>query len=437
MNRLSCPKRCCCLLVLAVIGCSEKPPPLAPPEPPIVTVEKPVERLLENYFEFTGYLKAAREVEIRAQVTGYLKEVKFSDGQIVRGGDVLYEIDPEPYLAAKENAKANLTTAEAAIQKAIADIKTAEEKLTFAKPEFERQTKLLKDGGGSQSDYDKARSAYTQATSEVNAATAARDSQTAARDAAAAALRKAEFDLKNCTIRLNAQDITAPENITMKTPPDQIVGRVSRTLITEGNLVTAGTTVLCKVVSLNPIYAYWDVDEPTSLEYRRMIFDKKVLPDPRRPGNTLKCWLGLRDETGFPHEGTVNYIAPEIVRGTASREVRGVFPNEGYRLGPGDSARIKVWCGEPQKQLTIPEIAIGMRQQQKFVYVVVNKDGKDVAEFRPVVIGPVRDVNGVRLQVIEKGVTANDRVVVNGLLRVRPGAPVNAQEQTSSVSPPK
>lgn len=426
MNRLHL------LWLLPVWGCGG-PPPIAPPDPPVVTVEHPVERNLDTYFEFTGYLRAAREVEVRAQVTGYLKSIKFHEGGLVHAGDVLYEIDPEPYEATLLNAKANLAAAAAALQKVTADVTTAEERFALAKTEYERETKLNQTGTGSRADFDKAKAALNTTTSEVNSVKANRDSQVAARDAALAALRKAEFDRNNCTIRLNAKDITAPENVTMQTPADKIEGRVSRTLITEGNLVVSGQTVLCKVVSMNPVYGYWDVDEMTSLAYRKLIYDDKTLPDPRLHG--LKCWIGGKSESGYPHEGYVNYIAPEIARGTASREVRAVFPNPDHRLSPGDSIRIKAEAGPSAKKVTVPEIAVGIRQQQKFVYVVVPKDGGQVAEFRPITPGPVREVSGVRLQVVEKGLSASDLVVVNGLLRVRPGAPVKATEQVSPVAP--
>ncbi|WP_157369552.1 efflux RND transporter periplasmic adaptor subunit [Zavarzinella formosa] len=399
----------------------------------MVTVERPVERTLDTYYEFTGYLRAAREVEVRAQVTGYLKTIHFKEGRLVKGGDVLYEIDSEPYEAALLSARANLAAAVASLQKLTADVITAEERYALAKVEYERQSKLAQTGAVSQSDFDKTQSLFKTTTSEVSAAKANRDSQTAVRDSASAALRKAEFDRNNCVIRLSAKDITAPENLTMNTSGGDIQARISRTLITEGNLVLSGQTVLCKVVSLNPMYGYWDIDEMTSLAYRKLIYDDKTLPDPRL--HALKCWIGGKSDTGYPHEGYVNYIAPEISRGTASREVRGVFPNPDHRLSPGDSIRIKAEAGPPMKKVTIPEIAVGIRQQQKFVYVVVQKEGKEIAEFRPIVAGPVREVNGVRLQVIEQGLSVKDMVVVNGLLRVRPGAPVTATEQSSPVSP--
>jgi RND family efflux transporter MFP subunit len=418
--------------IFFVLGCGG-PPPIAPSEPPVVTVEHPVERKLDTYFEFTGYLRAAREFEVRAQVTGYLKAIKFQDGRLVRAGDLLYEIDPEPYEATLLNAKANLASAEASLQKITADMKTSEERFTLAKQEFDREANLKLKGAGSQADYDKAKASLNTTTSDVNSAKANRDSQMALRDAAVAALRKADFDRKNCEIRLSAKEITAPENLTMNTPPETIVGRVSRTLITEGNLVISGQTILCKVVSLNPMYGYWDMDEMTSLAYRKLIYDDKTLPDPRL--HSLKCWIGGKSEPGYPHEGYVNYVAPEISRGTASREVRAVFPNVNHRLSPGDSIRIKAEAGPAMKKITIPEIAVSIRQQQKFVYLVVPKDGKDIVEFRPITVGPVREVKGVRLQVVEQGLSASDVVVVNGLLRVRPGAPVKAVEQSSPVAP--
>ncbi len=191
--------------------------------------------------------------------------------------------------------------------------------------------------------------------------------------------------------------------------------------------------MLCKVTSLSPVYVYFDVDEIKSLEYRRKIIVEKSLPDPRT-AKALDCWVGLKNETRdkdgkWPHAGIVDYIDPEIKRETGTREVRGVIPNENIRLNPGDSARVQVIDGAREKHLTIPEIAVGSQQQQKFVYVINESEGKPVAEFRPVVLGPVREISGSRLQIIKSGITEKDKVVVNGLLRVRPGAVVKATEQ--------
>ena len=231
------------------------------------------------------------------------------------------------------------------------------------------------------------------------------------------AIRKAQFDRKNCTIRCEVRG----------------VARVSRTNVTPGNLVTAGQTVLCRVTSVDPIHAIFDVDELTSLAYRRRIYDTKELPDPRDPRFRLKCEVGTKDEVGYPHKGVVDYIAPEIARGTGTREVRGVFANPQYRLTPGDSVRVRVEAGKPRRAVTVPEVAVGSQQRQKFLYAV---NGMDEVEFRPVVLGPVREVNGIRLQVIESGVSPADRVVVNGLLRVRPGVKVQPKPTPPPPTPP-
>ncbi len=311
-------------------------------------------------------------------------------------GDVLYEIEPEPYQAALLNAKA-------IVAKSASEIATLENQLQLATAELDRAKALLPKRAISQQEYDEKKTSFETAKTSLTAAGASLE-------AAKASQRKAEFDLVNCTIR---SAIASP-------------GRVSRTEITPGNLVVAGQTVLCKIVSLNPIYAYWDVDEATSLTYRRKIFDEKSLPDPRGE-QKLAFWVGLKDEQKgadgkWPHSGFVDYIAPEIVRGSGTREIRGVLANENYRLSPGDSVRVQVTMGPASGVLTIPEIAVGSQQQQKFVYVVVQKEGKSIAEFRPISLGPVYELGGVRLQVVNEGLSESDSIVVNGLLRVRPGA---------------
>ena len=395
-------------LAAAVGGCGTSRPPVAPPEPPVVTVEHPVLRDLDSVAEFTGRLAAVETQEIRAQVSGYLKEIKFEEGGVVQTGQVLYEIDPEPYEAALLNATA-------LVKKAEQDVSTAEKQFAQAKSEYDRG--LAAGGAIGKEELDKRKTAAE--TGEVAVGTAK-----AALDAARATEKKAKFDRTNCTVRSVVKG----------------AGRVSRTEITKGNLVQAGLTLLCKVTSLDPIYAYWDVDEDTSLQYRRKIYDEKTLPDPRT-AKRLDCWIGLRDETRgadgkWPHAGQVDYIAPEIVRGLGTREIRAVLPNPGpnHSLSPGDSVRIQVTSGGNEKLITIPEIAVGSQQQQKFVYVVVEKEAKSVAEFRPVQLGPVRELGGVRVQVVRGGVTPAERVVVNGLLRVRPGAEVKPTEQKTPVS---
>lgn len=392
--------------VLLAAGCGGGgPPPLAPPEPPVVTVEHPVERTLDSFAEFTGWLDAVERQQVRAQVTGYLKEVKFKDGDYVKKGQELFVIDPLPYQAAVDSAKAAVARAEADVASARANLLSAER----------NYARTQSSAGVSKQEQDTALAAR-------DAAAAAEKSGVAAIASAKAGLVTAEFNLANCTVRSEVAG----------------AGRVSRTQVTPGNLVTGGTTVLCTVTSLDPVYAYFVVDEQTSLAYRRTIFDKKELPNPRDVnGPGLRCFVGLKDEAGYPHAGRVDYAAPEILRGTGTREIRATIANpDPYKLGPGDSIRVRVESGAAKKLLTIPEAAVGSQQRQKFVYVVGrNDEGKEVAEFRPVTLGPTREVGNTRLQIVEAGLTPADRVVVNGLLRVRPGVPVKAELKPSPVPP--
>ncbi len=392
------------LLLRAAAGCGGKgPPPLAPADPPAVTVEHPVERTLDSYAEFTSYLDAVERQQVRAQVIGYLKAVKFKGGEFVTKGQDLFAIDPLPYQAAVDSARASVARAEA-------DVASAKAKLLAAERDY---TRSQSSGGVSKQEVDN----YLAAR---DAAVAVEQSGVAAIASAKAGLVTAAFNLANCTVKCEVAG----------------VGRVSRTPVTPGNLVSAGTTVLCSVTSLDPVYAYFVVDEQTSLAYRTTIFDKKELPNPRDVnGPGLKCFIGLKDETGYPHAGKVDYAAPEILRGTGTREIRGTIANPApYRLGPGDSIRVRVESGAAKKLVTIPESAVGSQQRQKFVYVVgKGETGDDIAEFRPVTLGPTRDVGGTRLQVVAGGLTPADRVVVNGLLRVRPGVPIKAERKPSPV----
>jgi RND family efflux transporter MFP subunit len=391
------------LLILTLSGCG-KPPAIAPPEPPVVTVEHPRTQTFDTVREFTGKLRSVEMQEVRAQVTGYLKAIKFTEGGFVNEGDALFEIDPEQYDAALANAKASVVKAEF-------DVQTAKAQAEQAKAEFDRAERSR--GAITGDEFDKRKAAAISSVANLS-------SVGAFVDVAKSVLRKAEFDKANCTVKSAVKG----------------KARVSRTLLTVGNLVQAGQTVLCKVTSTDPIHAYWDVDENTSLEYRRKVFDTKEIPNPRDV-RKLKCWIGMKDEQldpagRWPHEGVVDYLDPEMNRATNSREIRGLLPNPGGRLTPGDSVRVQVEAGAPKPVITVPEIAVSSQQQQKFVYVVKkNAEGKSIAEFRPVVLGEVREIQGVRYQIIEKGVDVLDLLVVNGLLRVRPGAEVNAQEQPS------
>jgi RND family efflux transporter MFP subunit len=373
-----------------------------PPEPPLVTIEPAVEQELDSYYEFTGYLKAVETQEIRAQVTGYIKKINFKDGDTVKEGDELFEIDPEPYEAALQNAEAGLA-------KAKADIATSEALLARTSAEYDRGIKLQSTKSLSAEDFDARKAAKDTAAADLL-------SKRALLLSAEATLRNAQFDRSNCTIRSKVKG----------------AGRISRTLLTKGNLVTSGQTLLCKITSLDPIYAFWDVDEMTTLKYRASV-SAKTLAEPS--ANPPKCWIALKNEKDYPHIGKIDYVAPEIERGTGMLEIRAVLKNDEYRLSPGDSIRVQVEAGAPQKYITVPEVAVGTQQRQKFVYVVVDDKGKQTVEFRKITAGPVRQSGNIRLQIVEEGLKPGEKVIVNGLLRVRPGVEVKTKEQAPELLP--
>jgi RND family efflux transporter MFP subunit len=362
-----------CLLLgfFTLTGCGPEPIKVADPEPPVVSVTNPIEQELSSFTEFTGRMEAVEVVEIKARVSGYLTKVLFKEGSDVKKGDPLYEIDPRPYKATLDKTEAEIANSQATLTRAKADLIRAQASIG---------TRAI-----GQEEFDKYKAAELTAAAALKSAQALRDS--------------AKLDLE-------FTKILAP-----------IEGRISRTLITEGNLVSPGELTLTKIVSISPIYALWDADEMISLWYRDQILKLKTIPDPRDV-KLLKCWIQLKNETGFPHAGYVDYIEPFVVRGTGTRLIRGIFENDEKFLNPGDSIRVRVEAGSAQKVITIPEIAIGSRQKTKFVYVVTDKDE---VEFRPVELGAVRD--GV--QIIEKGLSPTERIIVHGLLRVRPGMKVN------------
>jgi RND family efflux transporter MFP subunit len=368
------------LIVAGLLSAGCSPPATAPqpPEPPVVTVAYPVEREIAPYTEYIGRTDAVKTVDIIPEVSGMLKSVQFKDGAVVKEGDVLYQIDPVPYRAH--------------LDKAQADVANGKATLALAEAELKQMKQASASGAASQNDLDKAVSK--------------RDSAAAAIQAAEAAVAKAKFEFEKTTVR------------------SPITGRIERTLLTEGNLVAANTTRLTRILTIHPIYAYWDIDEMTSLRYRDMIYKTKVLPNPRDSATPLKCWIRTKNETEWKREGIVDYIEIEFNRASATRPIRGIFSNEDQYLSIGDSVRVRIEAGPSRKAIMIPEIAVGSPQRQKFVYII---NDKNEAVFTPVELGEVRE----GMQIIEKGLTTKDRIVVNGLLRVRPGAVVKPVEQTT------
>lgn len=361
-------------LCLALAGCARAPTAAPPAPPPPVTVSHPVERAVTDYADFAARTAAVDSVELRARVSGYLDKVNFKEGALVKQGEVLFEIDPRPYQAYLDQAKAKVSQNEA--------------QLKYHEAELQRQLRLIRSGGSAQADLDK-----TKADRDVDVANIAADK---------AMVSSRELDLGFCKVR-------AP-----------ISGRISRYNVTVGNLVQAGDltggTLLTTIVSVDPMYAYFDVDERTVLRVKELIREGKA----QKPDDaSIPVWLGLANEAGHPHQGSIDFIDNQVNPKTGTLRVRGVFPNKDEALSPGYFARVRVPIGTAHKALLVTERALDTDQGQKIVYVV-DEDNKVTS--RPVRLGALHD----GLREVTDGLKGGERVIVNGLQQVRPGLTVEA-----------
>jgi len=357
---------------LGLTGCARAPSeaPTAAPIP--VTVSYPAERYVTDYADFTARIAAVDSVEVRAHVWGYLGKVNFKEGALVKKGDVLFELDPRPYQAMLNQAKAKVAQDQA--------------QLSYDQAEYQRNLNLAATGAVSRSDLDK-----TAAARGVDIANVAADK---------AAVASRQLDLEYTKV-------TAP-----------VSGRVSRYVVTVGNLVQsgdqAGGTLLTTIVSVDPMYAYFDVDERTVQRVARLVREGKVQWARK---NDWPVSLGLGTEQGFPHQGTINFVDNQVNPKTGTLRARGVFPNKDGALSPGYFARVRVPVTPPHHALLVSDRAIDNDQGQKILYVV-NK--KDEVVSRPIRVGALHD----GLRAIEEGLKPGDRVIVSGLQLVRPGATV-------------
>lgn len=363
---------CTFLLVLIVAnGCESRNQYAAPP-PAKVTVAMPIMRPVQTYFETTGQTRAVQAVDLLARVGGYLKEIRFKDGQIVKAGDVLFVIDQDTYIAAEQSAKA-------ALQRAEAQLRLAEQQLV--------RTKLLAK-----------EDAATQSALDIQ--NADRDSNEADVDAAKAALREAELNLGYTVI-------TAPFG-----------GRMGRHLVDVGNLIIAGQTLLASLESIDPMHAYFTLSELDLLRFMEMQKEGKIkaITD----ADPLKLDLALGDTQDFRFHGKLDFRKFGINPATGTAERRAVFPNDPPELIPGLFVRIRAEVGEPRPYLLVDEQAIGRDQRGDFVLIV---NAKNEVESRPVKLGPVDQ----GMQAIESGIQETDHVVIVGLQRARPGSVVEPE----------
>jgi RND family efflux transporter MFP subunit len=367
------------LFSVTTVGCTREPSPLAAVPPPEVSVAPPLEREVTDYDEYTGRLAALEEVEVRARVRGYLIKVNFTEGAEVKQGDVLFEIDPRPFQAELDAAKGQVAQWEA--------------KLTRAEADVARNERLLPKGAASQKDLDTA---------------------IADRGEARAAIQSARAQVESAALDLEFTRVTAP-----------ISGRVSRAFVTKGNLVNASAgeaTLLTTIVSVDPIYVYFDIDERALLQYqqaaRAQAGESERIPNVREA--KIPVQLGLATEAGFPHEGVVDFVDNRVDPQTGTIRVRAAFANTNRVFTPGLFARVRVPVGDKYQAVLVPDRAIGTDQGQKYVLAV---NDKNVVEYRAVKLGRLHD----GLRVIQEGLQPGELVIVSGIQRARPGLTVTPQ----------
>ncbi|MBX3414953.1 MAG: efflux RND transporter periplasmic adaptor subunit [Pirellulales bacterium] len=367
-----------------VAGCETAAEVVSPVQVPKVTVAPVIEHETIDYDEYTGRTEASAAVEIRARVFGYLKDTFFKDGDMVQEGQLLFTIEPDEYQAIHEQS--------------LSKIAVWESKLELAQAQLERRKVLLPKGAISQEEFEE----YVATVREAEAALAA-----------------AKADANKTSIDLKYTEVHAP-----------ISGRIDRAYETKGTLLTGGIgagTLLTKIVSEQPMYVYFDVDERSLLRYmRERKSTKETAPGSLRELG-VPCYVQLADETDFPHQGELDFADSEVNTSTGTARVRGVFPNEDRSLVSGLYVRVRVPASERYQAMLIPERALATDQDIKYVYVV-GQEG--IATRRNVELGAQRG----DLRIITAGLEPGEQVIVKGLQRVRPGQKVEAETETTAAS---
>lgn len=350
------------------------PPPAAP-----VTVAKPLVQPVNEWREFSGRFEATNTVDVRSRVSGYLTQVLFKDGAIVKKGDPLFIIDPRPF--------------EAILRQRQADRALAASQVTSAQNDYQRALELFKTG---------------------DVAQALLDQRKAAADAARASVAAAQAAVDSAALDITYTRITAP-----------ITGRISRNLITVGNLINPGQDVLTTIVSLDPIYFYFDVDEQTYLAYSRTIAAQGAGSDRNATG--LPVSVALTDEKDYTHPGVMDFIDNQMTTGTGTMRGRAVLENPQMLMTPGMFGRVRIRTGTVEAGILIPDSAIMVDQSRRLVYVV--GEGNVVAS-RTIETGALD--RGLR--VVTKGLDGSETIVINGLQRAHEGAPITPEQGTITPS---
>jgi RND family efflux transporter MFP subunit len=355
------------------------------PPAPKVTVAKPVQKFVSDHDEYVGRFVALDYVEVRARVSGYLDSIRFTDGQLVKAGDPLFTIDRRPFQASLDQTNAALAQSQA--------------NLAYAESELERAEGLVRGTSITQQGLDQ---------------------RTQAKRVAAAAVTAQQAAVRQADLELQFTELKAP-----------VAGRIGDRRVSIGNLVTGGTggntTLLATIASIDPIRFEFTMDESSYLRYLRAA--PGGASDGANRGMTLPVKLKLIDEGEFTHVGQVDFVDNAIDRSSGTIRGRAQFPNSDGKLTPGMFGRIQIATSPPAQVLLIPDSAIGTEQVKKFVYAV----GADqIANPKYVTLGPV--VDGLR--VVTAGLEPDDTVVVNGLMRVRPGTKVSPVQATASNANP-
>jgi RND family efflux transporter MFP subunit len=378
MARSTAARAASLAVLLLFAGCSEgaRKQTAAPP-PPAVTVASPAKRTVVDQDEYVGRFVAIDSVEIRARVSGYLDRIDFTDGQMVKQGDLLFTIDKRPFATTLDQARANLAQARA--------------NLAFAETDLQRGAALVKERTITEQTFDQ----RTQAKRVAEASVQAQE----------AAVRQASLDLEFTELR-------AP-----------VAGRIGDRRVSPGNLVTGGTsgstTLLATVVSMDPIWFEFTFDEASYLRYERLA---KGGSEMTSRNASVAVALKLLDEPDFLHQGRMNFVDNAIDRSSGTIRGRAVFANPDGVFTPGMFARVQVPGSPSYAALLVPDAAIGTEQARKYVLVV---DSDNIVRIKYVTLGQVSD----SLRVIKSGIDENDRVVVNGLMRARPNQKVAPQQE--------
>lgn len=340
--------------------------------PPAVTVAKPVVKDVVEYDDFTGRFEAADSVEIRARVSGYLEKVAFQDGAIVKKGDLLFVIDRRPYKAALDQAQSSIASNQA--------------KLTFAQSDLERAQSLQKTGNIAEQLVDQRRQSYTSARADLD---------------------NADAGLRNAQLNYDFTEVRAP-----------LSGRIGRKLISEGNLVSANDTLLTTIVSLDPMYFYFDIDERSYLAYSRMMAAEKQAGRDM----TNKALIALTDERDAKRPGTLNFLDNRVDQQSGTIRARANVPNADLFLVAGLFGTIQIAGSPSHRGVLIPDEAVGTDQDRRIVWVVAD-DGTATSR----VIRPGPKIDGYRL--VRDGLKGDETIVIAGIQRVRPGAKVTPQQK--------